>query len=165
MSAPRLDFVTRRVVSGHIAVARRAWPRTPRARSAEAGEEASPGFGGPPAEVVLAVTDEERRAMRCAGSGCDNPLPTRGRGRPAIYCSPACRGNRGRSARLVVEVCHPESSPDGRAPGRVWTVSLRRGERIVVIAESLGWPSARALARQLEDLLEPGPEQRRVATD
>jgi len=61
---------------------------------------------------------------------------------------------------LVVEVDHPDASADGRAPPRVWTVRLRRGKQIVVIAENLGWPSANALAGQLDDLLRPAAGQR-----
>jgi hypothetical protein len=34
-----------------------------------------------------------------------------------------------------------------------------------VIAESLGWPSAHALARQLEDLLPSTPKRREAAVD
>ncbi len=103
--------------------------------------------------------------MSCAGPGCENPLPERGAGRPAIYCSPACRPSMTRPPHLVVEVCHPDTSPDGRAPGRLYTVGLRRGSHVVVIAENLGWPSANALARQLEDLLGPDPQRRGAAID
>lgn len=113
----------------------------------------------------MALDNEDTGLERCASSGCENPLPIRGRGRPAIYCSPACRPAKTGGTHLVVEVCHPESSLDGRPPGRVWTVSLRRGERFVLIAENLGWPSANALARQLEDLVGPAPRQRGAATD
>lgn len=79
-----------------------------------------------------------------------------GPGRPAIYCSPTCRPPRPQP-KLVVEVDHPDTSPDGRRVQRVWSVRLRRGQRIVVIADDLGRPSARALAGQLEDLLRPTP--------
>lgn len=92
--------------------------------------------------------------MSCAAPGCVNPLPPRGAGRPAIYCSPACRPSKqAPQHQLRVEVNHPEASPDGRAPERVWIVRLRRGNQAVVIADCLGWPSATALARQLEDLI------------
>jgi len=99
----------------------------------------------------------------CARPGCDNALPPRRYGRPALYCCPACRPSRApRPTGLRVEVDHPESSSDGRPAERIWTVALRRGQRVVVIAEGLGWPSANALAIQLEDLLTPRPRQRRV---
>jgi hypothetical protein len=96
----------------------------------------------------------------CAASGCENPVPRRpGPGRPAIYCSPECRPTRCRPG-IVVEIDHPDESPDGRRARRVWTVRLRRGRRVVVIAGDLGWPSANALATQLEDLLGSGSTER-----
>jgi hypothetical protein len=96
----------------------------------------------------------------CAAIGCDIVVVRRpGPGRPPIYCSPACRPSPARPA-IVVELDHPEESTDGRDARRVWTVRLRRGRRVVVIAENLGWPSASALAGQLTDLLRPAAEQR-----
>lgn len=90
----------------------------------------------------------------CAAHGCTNPVIRQPRGRPAIYCSPACRPSR-RTARprLQVEIGHPDTSPDGRPTDRVWTVQLRRGPRTVTIADNLGWPSAATLADQLHDLI------------
>jgi hypothetical protein len=96
-------------------------------------------------------------AVTCAAPGCDQPVHrTNHTGRPAIYCSPNCRPSHNptpRRAQVVVEVEHPDISPDGRPADRVWTVQLRRGEHRVVIANDLGWPSANALARGLTDLL------------
>ena len=95
----------------------------------------------------------------CAAPGCTNPVPRRpGPGRPAIYCSPACRTNR-RQPQIQVEIDHPDHSPDGRPVQRVWTVRLRRGQHIVIIANDLGWPTANALAQQLHHLLHPSPQQ------
>jgi hypothetical protein len=74
-----------------------------------------------------------------------------------VYCSPECRPKHPRS-RIAVEVDHPESSPDGRPVERVWTVRLRRGQDVVVIADDLGWPSANALAGALDDLLRPSSQ-------
>jgi hypothetical protein len=106
----------------------------------------------------------------CANPACENTLPARARtGRPAIYCSPACRQRQRRNTTrtdtgdaatsddttVIVELEHPATSPDGRPPDRIWTLRLRRDEHVVVIAEGLGWPTANALARQLEDLLAP----------
>ncbi len=96
----------------------------------------------------------------CAATGCDNVVARRpGPGRPVIYCSPACRPSPARPA-IVVELDHPEASADGRDARRVWTVRLRRGRCVVVIAENLGWPSASALAGALDDLLGPAAGQR-----
>jgi hypothetical protein len=97
----------------------------------------------------------------CAAPGCDNAVPLPRRGRPAVYCSPTCRPSRGsRPSSLTVEVDHPEECSDGRAVARVWTVSLRRGRRRVVVAEDLGWPSANALASALDDLITPRPRRK-----
>ncbi len=91
--------------------------------------------------------------VTCAAPTCDKLVTRRpGPGRPALYCSPACRAKNPRS-KIVVEVAHPDASPDGRPVQRVWTVRLRRGEHVVLIADDLGWPSAKALAGQLDDLL------------
>lgn len=96
----------------------------------------------------------------CAAPGCTNPVPRRsGPGRPFRYCSPACRPSPRRPG-IVVEIDHPEQSPDGRPVRRVWSVRLRRGRHVVVIADDLGWPSANALAGALNALLRPGSAQK-----
>ena len=98
--------------------------------------------------------------VACAAPDCANLVPRRrGPGRPAVYCSKLCRPRPGRRG-IVVEVDHPEISPDGRPVQRVWTVRLRRGQQVVVIADDLGWPSANALAGALDDLLRPPSRQR-----
>lgn len=100
-----------------------------------------------------------RAPVDCAAPGCVNLVPrSTGPGRPAVYCSPACRPNHPRP-KILVEVDHPNISPDGRPVERVWTVRLRRGKDIVVIADDLGWPSANALAGALDDLLRPSSRQ------
>ena len=99
----------------------------------------------------------------CAAADCTNPVPQTGApGRPAVYCSAACRPSARRSD-VTVEIAHPDTSPDGRPPERIWTVRLRRGQRTVTIADNLGWPSATALADQLEHLLLSRPRQERGA--
>jgi hypothetical protein len=108
-------------------------------------------------------------AATCAAPGCDQPVSRTNRtGRPAIYCSPACRRSHNRTPRragVIVEVEHPDISPDGRPADRVWTVQLRRGEHRVIIADDLGWPTANSLARQLDDLLNPTPKRAGGAID
>jgi hypothetical protein len=96
----------------------------------------------------------------CAADGCERPVPTRTTpGRPSIYCSPACRPSAKRAGRTVtVEIDHPDHSPDGRPAQRVWTLRLRRGTH--TIADNLGWPTASALAGQLQQLLHPTPPER-----
>jgi len=101
----------------------------------------------------------------CAAPGCDNVVVrTNAPGRPAIYCSATCRPSRHR-AGVAVEVAHPDTSPDGRDASRVWLVRLRRGRRVVTIADNLGWPSAYALATELEQLLLSRPRQEGAAID
>ena len=94
--------------------------------------------------------------IECAAPGCDEAVVrTTNRGRPQIYCSPACRpAGRGRTGvHVIVEVDH-EPTPDNERPsGRVWLVRLRRGTQSVVIAVELGRPSADFLAGQLNELL------------
>ncbi|HVA75058.1 MAG TPA: hypothetical protein VNF71_10910 [Acidimicrobiales bacterium] len=100
-------------------------------------------------------------AVTCAAPDCEQPVHRTNRtGRPAIYCTPACRPSRNRTPRqnqITVEVEHPEASPDGRPTERVWAVRLKRGDQIVEIADGLGWPSATALARALDNLLDARP--------
>lgn len=95
----------------------------------------------------------------CAAVGCAQPVPRRPRGRPAIYCSPACRSatyrNHPRHQPLTVEIDHGSTSAKGRPLGRVWLVRLRRADRTVTIAIGLGRPSADHLANQISQLLNP----------
>jgi hypothetical protein len=92
--------------------------------------------------------------LRCQAPACANPVPRNPRGRPALYCCAQCRPSSRNARGVVVEIEHPQTCTDGRAPERVWTVRLRRGNRSVVIADALGWPSANALATDLSNLLE-----------
>ena len=98
------------------------------------------------------------RSGPCARPGCPNPLIRKARGRPPLYCSAACRhlvARKGPTPRLVVEVDAEAGDATGRPMGHVWLVRLRRGERSVEVATSLGRPSAEYLARELRDLIEP----------
>ena len=108
-------------------------------------------------------------AVTCAAPGCDQPVPhTNHTGRPAIYCSPGCRPSNNRTPRrphILVEVEHPETGPDGRPADRVWTVRLRRAQHVVTIADNIGWPTANALAHQLNDLLNTTPQRKGAAID
>jgi hypothetical protein len=92
----------------------------------------------------------------CAAAGCDNPVPRRtGQvGRPAIYCSPACRPSWVRPA-LVVEV--EQRAEDDHEHGRDWEVRLRRGDRVVVVGRGLGRFSATALAAEFTAVVDGGP--------
>ncbi len=89
---------------------------------------------------------------RCAGPGCANPIVRRHqRGRPPLYCCPACRR---RAAQLYVDIDCDDHTP-GRPAGRVWRVRLRRQQRYVVIADGLGRLRAEDLAHQIATLLTP----------
>jgi hypothetical protein len=103
---------------------------------------------------VMARTTAPPPPVTCAAPGCDQLVPRGRPGRPPIYCSTTCRPSYHRPG-ILVEVDHPDTSTDGRPAQRIWTVRLRRGSRVVVIANDLGWPSAHALARQLNDLIHP----------
>jgi hypothetical protein len=96
----------------------------------------------------------------CASPGCDNPVvrtPGR-RGRPPIYCSPSCRPSRQATGnQVLVEVAHDADDDDGA--GRLWTVTLRRGARCVVVGRDLGRFSATLLAGELRALLHPRTRQ------
>jgi hypothetical protein len=98
---------------------------------------------------------------RCATPGCTEPVPRGGRGRPALYHSPACRAAAYRRARqdphapLTVEIDHRSTNAQARPAGRVWLVRLRRGDQAVIVAAGLSRPSADALAHQINQLLHP----------
>jgi hypothetical protein len=103
----------------------------------------------------------------CAAEGCTNAVPERiGRGRPFIYCAPACRptATKHHRASLEVEVDHEPTPTDERPAGRVWSVQLRRGTRTVVIATELGRPSAENLAAQISVLLEDRPQAKEITS-
>jgi len=120
----------------------------------------------------------KRQTITCAAPGCDAPVARGGRGRPRIYCTPACRPTATRpnatrpTARtsaaegvLSVMVDH-EPVPDNTRPtGRIWKVQLQRGGHVVVIATDLGRPSADHLATQIDSLLNPRPQAPPAAID
>jgi hypothetical protein len=96
----------------------------------------------------------------CASAGCDNAVIRRPgrRGRPPIYCSPACRPSRaGNAGRNQISVEVDQQDDDG--PGRSWVVTLRRGQRRVVVGRDLGRFSATALSSELRKLLHPRSPQ------
>lgn len=92
----------------------------------------------------------------CAAPGCDQPVPQQVTGRPARYCSPACRvrAHRARhAAPVTVEVDMGSATSRGRPPDRAWLVRLRRADRSVIVAIGLRRPDAQRLAAQIADLL------------
>ena len=97
----------------------------------------------------------------CASPDCDHPCPTTGTGRPARYCSNACRtrAHRHRHAPVpaVAEVARGSASSRGRLEERSWLVQLRRGDQCVIVTIGLRRYAADRLAEQLNALL-GGPE-------
>jgi hypothetical protein len=96
-------------------------------------------------------------ARSCAAPGCNNPVPCRpGPGRPAIYCSPACRPSRTPrpGGPITIDVDH-DDTPGGAG----WTVTMRRGTRAVTIATNLGRFSATLLREDLNRLMHPRREE------
>ena len=111
------------------------------------------------APTEISVRDENR----CARPGCPNPVHRNTRGRPRLYCSPACRmaahryHHPDRRAPLIVEVDHGSTSSRGRPAGHVWLVRLRRGHHQAIVAVGLGRPSADHLAAQIREVINPPP--------
>ena len=95
--------------------------------------------------------------VTCAGPGCTNSLATHTVGRPARYCSTACRARhhrqRSATAPIAVEVDMGSATSRGRPPDRAWLVRIRRGDRNVIVNTGLRRPHADRLAEQLTDLL------------
>ena len=102
-----------------------------------------------------------RNENRCARTGCINPVPRNPRGRPRLYCTPACRAaahrfdHPDRREPLIVEIDHGSTSSRGRPAGHVWLVRLRRGNQQAVIAVGLGRPSAEHLASPIREVINP----------
>jgi len=109
----------------------------------------------------------EGNEVICAAADCENPLPEgSGRGRPAIYCSPACRPTmlKQQRRRIEVEVNHEPTLEGDRPSGRIWSVTIRRGACGVVIATELGRPSAESLAAQVSSLLNDRPRREETSS-
>lgn len=96
----------------------------------------------------------------CAAPGCTNAITPARTGRPARFCSTACRVRAHRhagAAPVSVEVDMGSASSRGRPPERAWMVRLRRGDRSVIVAIGLRRYAADRLATQIADLLGPTP--------
>jgi hypothetical protein len=101
--------------------------------------------------------NETRSGDHCALVGCDNPVILASTGRPARYCSAACRARAHRqrhpSTPAVAHVEMGSATSRGRHPDKAWTVRLRRGTRTIVVALGLTRRDADRLAEQINDLL------------
>lgn len=97
----------------------------------------------------------------CAGPDCDTPLTNpAAAGRPARFCSSACRTRSYRQARrdttaepLVAEVDTGSATSRGRPPDRAWMVRIRRGDRWVIVAFGLRRAHAERIAGQITELI------------
>jgi hypothetical protein len=112
----------------------------------------------PRSATGVSSRDETPASPGCAAPGCANPLPAHGPGRPARFCSQACRARAYRVRRhqggtLVAEVDLGSTSSKGRTQGQVWLVRLRRGNESVIIAIGLSRMRADALAERITKLL------------
>lgn len=101
---------------------------------------------------------ETPAGLTCAAEGCANPLPGPGPGRPARFCSEACRARAYRQRRrqrgtVVAEVDLGSTSSKGRTQGRVWLVRLRRGDDRVIVAVGLSRNRAEALVERITTVL------------
>jgi hypothetical protein len=99
----------------------------------------------------------------CAAPGCTKSVTERAAGRPARFCSTACRvrAHRHRHALPVtVEVDLGSATSRGRPPERAWLVRLRRGDRSVIVAIGMRRNAADRLATQIEELLTTSPAER-----
>ena len=103
-------------------------------------------------------TSRNETPTSCAAPDCANPLTHHPNGRPARYCSPACRVRHHRQRQRVtpdpitVEVDMGSANSRGRPPGRAWLVRLQHADRSVIIAIGLRRHAADRLAEQLTDL-------------
>jgi hypothetical protein len=101
---------------------------------------------------------ENTAGPTCAAPGCTNLLPEPGLGRPAQFCSQACRQRAWRTHQrqrgtLVAEVDMGSTSSKGRTQGRIWLVRLRRNNEKVIVAIGLHRAAADALADHINELL------------
>lgn len=108
--------------------------------------------------TILSSRNEPQPSTdRCAGPGCDHRIVPAGTGRPARFCSNACRSRshrqRHRADPTIAEIDMGSATSRGRPPERAWLVRLRRDEHAVIVAVGLRRPAAERLAQQINDLL------------
>lgn len=105
------------------------------------------------------VSSRHETGAVCAAPGCNEPIRRQRTGRPARFCSPACRARSHRTRHaltdtpITVEVDYGSASSRGRPAGTAWMVRLRRGDKAVIVAIGLRRGAADRLAEQLTDLV------------
>lgn len=96
---------------------------------------------------------------QCAAPGCDNTITAAATGRPARFCSNACRKRAHRHQQpqapnpVTVEVDTGSASSRGRPIEQTWLVRLRRHDRTVIVAIGLHQTAANRLAHQIAELI------------
>lgn len=135
------------------------------------GERADRQRPHPPMSPHPITLRYDPHVTTCAGPGCTNTIAPHAHGRPARYCSTACRVRAHRQrqhlpvAPVTVEIDIGSSSSRGRPPERAWLVRLRRGDRTVIVAIGLRRNAADLLAEQLTDILaDPHNQQQPSST-
>ncbi|MGH7744538.1 MAG: hypothetical protein ACREQ5_06925 [Candidatus Dormibacteria bacterium] len=118
-----------------------------------------------PPQPLVSLRNQTKVGPVCAGPGCDQSLTPAPTGRPARFCSPACRVAAHRAAKaapgaLSVEVDMGSATSRGRPPDQAWMVRLRRGPRSVIVAIGLRRYAADRLAEQIADLLDISGQSR-----
>ncbi len=102
----------------------------------------------------------------CAAPDCNETLPPSSTGRPARFCSAACRlrahraRQRNQPQPLNVEIDFGSASSRGRSPDQAWMVRIRRGPRSVIVAIGLRLHAATSLAEQIAEVLDAPPPTR-----
>ena len=112
--------------------------------------------------MTLSIRNETPTlAVTCTVPDCKNPITPGVTGRPAKYCSPACRATAHRQRHntppAAAEVTMGSASSRGRKPDNAWTVQLHRANHHIITAIGLRRPAADRLAQQINNLLTTNP--------
>ncbi len=110
--------------------------------------------------MAVSLRNETLPAACCAEPGCINPLSQHDTGRPAIFCSAACRSRahrrRHRHRAVSVEVQLGSTSSKNQTQGRVWMVCLRHGNDSLIVAIGMSRRDAERLAERMTDMVSSG---------
>ncbi len=112
----------------------------------------------PVGKSQVSSRNETSPESTCNAPGCINPLREPGPGRPASFCSQACRqrawrAHRHRRGTLLAEVDMGSTSSKGRTQGQIWMVRLRRDNEKLIVAIGLPRAAADTLAEDINALL------------
>ncbi len=113
----------------------------------------------PPTTPPGSFRYDTKAEVTCAGPDCTETVHASGTGRPARFCSPACRVRAHRARQrdehqpVTVEIDFGSASSRGRSPDRAWMVKIRCGNRSVIVAIGLRIHAATSLAEQIAEVL------------